>query len=104
MKYTITYETEAEHALENIAFYYIEQVGLEMAKAIMDSIKERIESLDTMPDRCQKSSFCQNVHKLVIQKPPYSVYYQILGQEVIILEILHNKQDPKFLQSKYQNF
>lgn len=106
MQYKITYETEAEQALEKIFAYYIDQVGYDLASDIMDAITEAINSLYTMPNRCQKSHFSDNVHRLVIAKPPYSVYFCILeaSQEVVILEILHNKRDQNFLQAKYENF
>lgn len=102
MKYIINYEPEAEKALETIAFYYIEQVGLDFANGIMQSIKTAIDSLEIMPERCQKTDFSNDIHRLIIAKPPYSVYFLISGQKVIILDILHNRRDQSFLKEKYK--
>lgn len=106
MHYKIIYEPEAEKALEQISCYYIDQVGYELASNIIETITEAINSLQTMPNRCQKSDFSENVHRLVLPKLPYLVYFCILeiSQEVVILEILHGKRDQRFLQTKYEKF
>lgn len=103
-KYTITLEIEAELALKEIFQYYIDVANYEIADSNMSVIEAAINALEFMPNRCPISDFSPNIRKLVVPKLPYLVFYTVKNDEVIILNIFHERRDQNILSSKYQNF
>lgn len=102
--YQILWQTEAEEDLKEIATYYREVGGLELAKKNLDRILNSIDGLQKMPSRCQVSDFSPNIHKLTVVNLPYLVFFKIIGDKVYILRIYNAKRSQKTLQNQLKNF
>lgn len=102
--YQILWQTEAEEDLKEIATYYREVGGLELAKKNLDRILNSIDGLQKMPSRCQVSDFSPNIRKLTVVNLPYLVFFKIIGDKVYILRIYNAKRSQKTLQNQLKNF
>ena len=80
--YTVVYEPQIEHALNEIAFYYAQQGEMALAEKMLDNIIVQIDKLHTLPFHYPAAHFSNEIRKMVIQTPPYLVYYTIVDTEV----------------------
>ncbi len=89
----IVYTPQALSALKSIASYYKNEVNNQVAMRVTSQIKSSINELSVLPNRYPVSSFSKNIRHLQVKKAPYTVYYSVEKIGVLILEILHQKQD-----------
>ena len=101
--YKIEYQSEAEADLKDIAFYYHQTAGSEIAKTNIERILNSIDGLEYMPYRCPVCDFSPNVRRLVVPKSPYLVFFKVVGDTVHILNVYNSKRDQKLLKLKYQD-
>ena len=89
--YKIIYESEAENDLEEIVFYYAEQVGLKLAQDINNRIRDHIKRLENMPFRSIESDCILGAREFLIEKLPYRAYFVVneKRQEIHVLNIVH---------------
>ena len=81
--YTVVYEPQIKHALNEIAFYYAQQDEMALAEKMLDNIIVQIDKLHTLPFRYPAAHFSNEIRKMVIQQTlPYLVYYTIVDTEV----------------------
>ncbi len=99
----IAYTPEALNALKGIASYYKSKVNNQVATRVTSQIKSSIDELSVLPNRYPASSFSKNVRRLQVKKVPYTVYYSVEECGVLILEILHQRQDHSFLSERYRD-
>lgn len=104
MIYQVLWQSEAEADLKEIAFYYHQVGGLELAERNIDRILASIDGLQSMPERCQVSDFSGNIRKLSVYKMPYVVFFKIIDDKVYLLNIFNTRRSQKILEDKYQNF
>lgn len=103
-KFTITYESSALDALEDIAFYFALEGEYEVGSDIVLKIKENIKALQTMPNRCPVSAFSQKIRKLSVINLPYIAYYTVERNGIYVLEVMHGSRNQDFLFEKYKGF
>lgn len=101
--YKIEYQSEAEADLKDIAFYYHQSAGVEVAKKNIERILSSIDGLEKMPYRCPLTSFSQTIHKLTVPNLPYLVFYKVVGDTVHILNIFHAKRNPNWFKMKLKD-
>lgn len=101
--YKIEYQSEAEADLKDIAFYYHQTAGAEIAQRNVERILNSIDGLEQMPHRCPICDFSPNVRKLTVPKLPYLVFFKVVGDTVHILNIFNAKRNPRLLELKYQD-
>ncbi|TXJ06547.1 MAG: type II toxin-antitoxin system RelE/ParE family toxin [Acinetobacter sp.] len=101
--YNIIYEQQAQEDLQEILLYYATVGGYELAESISTQIMTSIAQLDIMPNRCQISDFSDSIRKLTIQDLPYVAYFDVLGFNVHVLEIIHGSRNQNFLYEKLKN-
>lgn len=101
--YKIEYQHEAEIDLKDIASYYHQTAGLEVAKKNIGRILDSIDGLEQMPYRCPICDFSPNVRKLVIPKLPYLVFFKVVGDTVHILNVYSSKRNQRLLALKYKD-
>ena len=63
----------------------------------------QIDKLHTLPFHYPATHFSNEIRKMVIQTPPYLVYYTIVDTEVRILELIHTAKDQDLIYQKYKN-
>lgn len=101
--YKIEYQSEAEADLKDIAFYYHQTAGTEIAKTNIERILNSIDGLEHMPYRCPVCDFSPNIRKLTVPKLPYLVFFKVVGDTVHILNIFNARRNPRLLELKYQD-
>ena len=102
--YKVVYEPRVLDALTQIALYYAEKGGQELADKMFDNILMQLDKLEFMPFGCQKTDFCKDIRRMVIQTPPYLAYYTVVETQVRILELIHASKDQDLIFQKYANF
>ncbi|MCG7412883.1 type II toxin-antitoxin system RelE/ParE family toxin [Moraxella nonliquefaciens] len=101
--YKIEYQSEAEADLKDIAFYYHQTAGTDIAKTNIERILNSIDGLEHIPYRCPVCDFSPNIRKLTVPKLPYLVFFKVVGDTVHILNIFNAKRNPRLLELKYQD-
>jgi toxin ParE1/3/4 len=72
-------------------FEYIEADNPRAAVAVDDRIQTRVEGLAQLP-RMGRPGRIEGTRELVINRTPYIVTYQVVGDTVRILRVLHGAQ------------
>ncbi len=99
----IEYTPQALNSLKAITIYYKNEVNNQIATKITSQIRDSIDELSVFPYRCPVSGFSKNIRWMRVQNVPYNVYYSIEEFCILILEILHQRQDHSFLIERYRD-
>lgn len=102
--YKVVYEPRVLEALTEISLYYAEKGGQELADKMFDNIVMQLDKLEFMPFGCQKTDFCEDIRRMVIQTPTYLAYYTVVETQVRVLELVHASKDQDLIFQKYANF
>ena len=91
MIYKIIVEPEALTDLLNIKTYITEQDSKNKANAFISELKQKIKSLETMPQRCRKGLYTksENTHDLIHKG--YTIVYKIIKDKVYILTVFRQR-------------
>ena len=87
----IYYLQEAENDLEQIVFYYLEQVSPAFGLEVYSRISRRIEDIAIFPKSIKASERVAGTRELVIPDLPYVVFVRIREDldRIEVLRILH---------------
>jgi len=85
----IVWSSEALDDLEDILAYYYVEAGPRTAEAVERRIVGQVESLIPFPERIRESGRVPGARELVIEKLPYIVFVQIIGDKVVVLNVVH---------------
>jgi plasmid stabilization system protein ParE len=82
---------EAEADLDNAAAWYQTQVtGL--GYEFLDEIKKALQIMADNPEIFQ--IVYKNIHRAIIQRFPFVIYYQIEEETIVVLGIIHASRNP----------
>jgi len=88
---------EAESDLaEAAAWYERQRPGL--GRDFLNEVESMLESIAARP--FSYPQVYRSVHRAIIKRFPFSVFYRVLGVEVVVLAILHSTRDPSRWQSR----
>jgi plasmid stabilization system protein ParE len=91
MDYTITWTDDARENYRLIALYLLDTFGFTVADKFTDTINAKLRILEKMPFIGRQLDTLTAVRRLPLQ--PYNViYYAVVVQQVIILNILDSRQ------------
>ncbi len=88
----ILWTSEALSDLEEILAYYYLEASPRTAAAVEERITREIEALPPFPERIRDSDRVPGARELVVKKLPYVVFVQILGDEIVVLNVVHTKR------------
>ena len=88
----ILWTSEALSDLEEILAYYSLEASPRTAAAVEQRIIREIEVLPPFPERIRDSDRVPGARELVVKKLPYVVFVQILGDEIVVLNVVHTKR------------
>ena len=91
MTYKVCFTPEAEKDLFNAKHFY-SKTNLVLGQYCVDSLMLDISRLQFFAGIHPQFN---NRYRMVARKFPYSIYYQIFGNQVLILAVLDNRQNPK---------
>ena len=86
--------SRAERDLEKISRYTEEMWGIEQRIKTALQLKTTLQFLEVYPD-CGQPTDRLNVFVVVVPKLPFIFLYKILKSEILVLQILHSKQNRK---------
>ena len=88
---------EAESDLEYARDWY-ERQSDGLGDAFLLAIEEVLERIDRTPEL--NAVVHQNVRRALTRRFPYAVYYQIEGDEVVVVGVFHAGRDPREWRSR----
>ncbi|PTC17140.1 type II toxin-antitoxin system RelE/ParE family toxin [Pseudomonas baetica] len=83
---------KADSDLESIHEYYATRIGAESADGVVAQILESLERLETFTGLGRPSQ-APDVRELVLSRFPFIAPYRVVGNEVQILRILHERTE-----------
>lgn len=93
----VRFHPEADIELHEALEWYAQQkLGLDTE--FMRCIDEAISRIQRNPEMFPIA--LRNVRKAMVKRFPYTIYYEIGDEEIMILAIFHAKRDPKHWQKK----
>ena len=84
----IDWSAHAVADLEAIVAYIEQDRNLETANRVGRTIYEAVQTLQSLPHR-GRAGRVKNTRELVLPRLPYFVVYQVLEDQVLILNIVH---------------
>ncbi len=88
----ILWTDEALDDFEAILAWYHREAGSRAAIAVQRRIVLDLEALTSFPERIRASERIPGARELVINKLPYIVFVQILGDALVILNVVHTRR------------
>ncbi len=107
VKYKVTVSDEAKASLQKIYIWLKENESLSTAKKVRDGILDAIDGLTDMPQRHGIAREIENdqiIYRRIL-KWSYKIVFTIdEGEiEVLVVDIVHSKENPRNLQEKFGN-
>ena len=85
-----------EDAMAGVA-WYLERSPL-AAQGFLRELKRSVDRISNSPDALPL--FHQNTRRCIVQKYPYSVIYRVVGDDIDILAIAHQRRSPDYWKSR----
>ncbi|MBW8782419.1 MAG: type II toxin-antitoxin system RelE/ParE family toxin [Verrucomicrobia bacterium] len=89
MKWLLLVRPEAEHDIAAARDWY-DAVHPKLGDAFLDEIAVTVYPLTEHPE--VPRLYYQNFRRILLQRFPYKVFYQVIGQRVVIFRVLHVRQ------------
>jgi plasmid stabilization system protein ParE len=88
---------EAEQDIKN-AFNWYEEQRPDLGSAFLAEIESALERIENNPDLY--APVFRNVRRNLARRFPYSVYYLPVGDDVVVIAVLHQRRNPLRWQSR----
>jgi plasmid stabilization system protein ParE len=93
MDYEIVWADEAKENYRIIALYLLDAFDFTVADRFTDTINDKVRTLSKMPFIGRQLEALTAIRKWPLQ--PYNmIYYTVVARQVIILNVLDNRQTP----------
>jgi plasmid stabilization system protein ParE len=92
---TIVFRREAQAEFDQ-AFDWYEQQQAELGVDFLNKIAETLTRIEALPESYEV--VFGRVRRSVVEKFPYSIFYQIEADQITVLAIFHGKRDPQTWQ------
>jgi Tfp pilus assembly protein PilF len=93
ISFSIRFTPSAQIDLQQARYFY-SQMELELGQLCADSLMLDIERLRFLAGIHPK---IKNYHRMIARSFPFSIYYQLIGKEVVITAVLDNRRNPQGL-------
>lgn len=97
MKYRLIVRAEAEKDID-VAFNWYEDQEIGLGKRFVMEIDANMMILKDRPFSWQ--CVYKRTRRLVVNGFPYSIFYHVIDDEVIVTACVHDKRDPKVWRSR----
>lgn len=97
MKRSIVFLRSARAEFDAAADWY-EQRRAGLGAAFTASVERVLDRISKQPDSYAR--VYQGVHEAIVPRYPYCVYYQIDGQQIVVLAVFHTSRDPSIWQGR----
>lgn len=89
MKWLLLIRPRAESDLESARDWY-EQKSPPLADAFLDEVSAAFQELVRQPELPRL--YFLNFRRVRLRRFPYKIFYQVIGQRVVVFRVLHVKQ------------
>ena len=93
-EYKVFLSPFAEYKLEKVLDYILEEFGQGSRTKFLKEFVKHVRKIEKNPQIAPKSSLLKGIHKNVVTKQT-SFYYLISGNEIHIITLTDNRQNPK---------
>jgi toxin ParE1/3/4 len=90
VSWVILVRPEAERDVADARDWY-DRIRRDLADDFLDEVAAAIRQLERDPAR--ERLYFLNFRRVRLRRFPYKVFYQILGNRVVVFRVLHAKQD-----------
>ena len=97
MSYSLSIRKEAEADIAE-AYQYYESCRENLGSDLITCIEESFSRIENNPR--QYKTIHKNVHRALVRKFPYGIYYVLINEQIVILGVLHARKNPKHWQSR----
>ena len=80
------------------AFDWYEQQRPGLGVNFLAQVQEVLDRIGTKPELY--AQIFHDVRRAVVQRFPYSVFYIVESQQVVVLAVFHSRRDPKIWQTR----
>lgn len=92
MPYSLTIRPEAEADISE-AFQYYESCREHLGSDFLLCIDASFSRIQKSPE--QYREVYKNVHRALVARFPYGIYYTKLGQNVVVVAVVHARRNPE---------
>lgn len=97
MSRPIAFRREAQEELDDAAGYYeAQRAGLGLA--FSHRAEEALDRIAAMPE--MYPPLYQGIRRARLRQFPYSLFYQVEAEGILILAVLHNRRDPRIWRTR----
>ena len=93
MPYALTIRREAEADISE-AFQYYESCRPNLGSNFLLCIEGSLSRIQKNPE--QYKVVHKRIHRALVNRFPYGIYYTVLGDDVVVLAVLHARRNPEY--------
>ncbi len=97
MPYSLSIRKETEADIAE-AYQYYESCQENLGSDFINSIDESISRIQNNPR--QYKIIHRNVHRALVRRFPYGIYYVLIDSKISIIAVLHARKNPKHWQER----
>lgn len=97
MPYALTIRREAEADISE-AFQYYESCRSNLGSDFLLCIEGSLSRIQKNPE--QYKVVYKRIHRALVNRFPYGIYYTVLGDDVVVLAVLHARRNPEYWKSR----
>ena len=92
----VIFSTEANEKLRDIVYYLRDQWSVKLAKRFLDTLDNKIKSVQLFPHSYPQIQHKDQIHRCVITRQ-ISLYYRIRPKSIEVITLFDSRQDEKKL-------
>jgi len=93
-QYIIKFAPDAGRELEEAARWYADKSSAACA-GFRSSVIDAVELISNSPLSWRQVTE-SGVRRIIVEKYPYTIYYEVLGDMVYVLSVAHHRKAPKY--------
>jgi len=90
MSWTLLVRAKAEQDMWSARDWY-EDKRIGLGNEFLDELAEAMRRLELNPER--QPFYYRQFRRVLLCRFPYKIFYQIIGERVVVFRVLHSKQD-----------
>lgn len=90
MSWVVIVRPEAERDLTDARDWY-RRKEVRLGDDFLDAVAVAMRRLEEDPKR--ERPYYRNFRRIILRRFPYKVFYQVIGDRVVVFRVLHAKQD-----------
>ncbi|WP_456461340.1 type II toxin-antitoxin system RelE/ParE family toxin [Reichenbachiella sp.] len=102
-KYKVYLSPVAEFKLQSLTQYLNSEWGEKTKHKFLKELAQSVSKIESFPESCPKSDSFNGIYKCVVSKLT-SFYYRIQNEEIEIITVTDNRQNPDELLEEIRKF